>query len=224
MLSQSENFVVTWARKKTQSTSRESSVSTSPTPDFAIRRFEKLGHADCVREAAGPQRSIESASDEIQASQQEKPLETGIPSEAVWQKVKVGLKLPPYKLQKGQLLTNKYVLLQRYLHRNLLWTMNASFSPTTSCLPSSKPTIIRRTEAGFPKLPILAIVERRQNPLSAIVWDEICANDKASLGFVDEGMKINQEQYRRDILEVMVSLEHSYTSADSRVWSESFHV
>ena len=37
-----------------------------------------------------------------------------------------------------------------------------------------------------------------------MVWGGICASAKTPLVFVDQGVKINQEVYRRDILETMV--------------------
>ena len=37
-----------------------------------------------------------------------------------------------------------------------------------------------------------------------MVWGGICASGKIPLVFVDEGVKINQEVYRRDILEAVV--------------------
>ncbi|UYV62185.1 hypothetical protein LAZ67_1008139 [Cordylochernes scorpioides] len=52
-----------------------------------------------------------------------------------------------------------------------------------------------------------AIVEHCQNLQSVMVWAGICASGKTSLAFVDQeegGVKINQEVYRRDILEAVV--------------------
>ena len=51
-----------------------------------------------------------------------------------------------------------------------------------------------------------AIVEHRQNPQSVMVWGGICASGKTPLVFVDQGVKINQEVYRRDILKTVVLL------------------
>ena len=51
-----------------------------------------------------------------------------------------------------------------------------------------------------------AIVEHRQNPQSVMVWGRICASGKTPLVFVDQGVKINQEVYRRDIIETVVLL------------------
>ncbi|GFU46987.1 DDE_3 domain-containing protein [Trichonephila clavipes] len=41
-------------------------------------------------------------------------------------------------------------------------------------------------------------------PKSVMVWGGICANGKTHLGFVEEGAKINQKVYRRDIIEAVV--------------------
>ncbi|GFY24847.1 uncharacterized protein TNCV_2690381 [Trichonephila clavipes] len=43
-----------------------------------------------------------------------------------------------------------------------------------------------------------AIVELRQYPMSVLVWV------KTPLGFVEEGVKINQKVYQRDILKIVV--------------------
>ncbi|KAM8709407.1 hypothetical protein ACLKA7_016243 [Drosophila subpalustris] len=37
-----------------------------------------------------------------------------------------------------------------------------------------------------------------------MVWGGICASGKKTLDFVDQGVKINQEVYRRDILDAVV--------------------
>ena len=49
-----------------------------------------------------------------------------------------------------------------------------------------------------------AIVEHRQKPQSVIVWGGISASGKTPLVFVDQGVKINQDVYRRDILQSVV--------------------
>ncbi|XP_070136102.1 uncharacterized protein [Drosophila bipectinata] len=49
-----------------------------------------------------------------------------------------------------------------------------------------------------------AIIERRQCEQSLMVWGAICATGKTPLVFIDRGVKINQEVYRRDILETVV--------------------
>ncbi|XP_041675294.1 uncharacterized protein LOC121530373 [Drosophila eugracilis] len=49
-----------------------------------------------------------------------------------------------------------------------------------------------------------AIIERRQCEQSLMVWGGICATGKTPLVFIDQGVKSNQEVYRRDILETVV--------------------
>nr|XP_041631943.1 uncharacterized protein LOC121502435 [Drosophila kikkawai] len=49
-----------------------------------------------------------------------------------------------------------------------------------------------------------AIIERRQCEQSLMVWGGICATGKIPLIFIDQGVKINLEVYRRDILETVV--------------------
>ncbi|XP_053949260.1 uncharacterized protein LOC128857534 [Anastrepha ludens] len=53
------------------------------------------------------------------------------------------------------------------------------------------------TEAPGPS----SIVKHCQNPRSVMVWGGICASGKTPLIFIDQGVKINKEVYRRDILE-----------------------
>ncbi|GFU18362.1 DDE_3 domain-containing protein [Trichonephila clavipes] len=50
----------------------------------------------------------------------------------------------------------------------------------------------------------LAIVGHRQYPKSVMVWGRICARGKTSLVFVEEGVKINEKVYQRDIIEAAV--------------------
>ncbi|GFW81938.1 DDE_3 domain-containing protein [Trichonephila clavipes] len=50
----------------------------------------------------------------------------------------------------------------------------------------------------------LEIVEHRQYPKSILVWGGICASDKTCLGFLEEGVEINQNVYQMHILEVVI--------------------
>lgn len=136
--------------------------------------------------------------------------ETGISDRSVRRMVKNDLAFKPYKLQKVQLLTdeNKLVRLQRsrrLIRRHAtqgwekilftdekLFTLEQSHNRQNDRIWSSK-------SPGN-----AAIVENRQNPLSVMVWAGICASGKTPLVFVDQGVKINQEVYRRDILEAVV--------------------
>ncbi|KAM8701702.1 hypothetical protein ACLKA7_004873 [Drosophila subpalustris] len=133
--------------------------------------------------------------------------ETGIKRESVRQMAKKHLGLKPYKLQKVQLLTdeNKRVRLQRcrQLKRRaagqrwerILFTDEKLFTVEQS--HNHQNDRIWSQEAPGTS----AIVEHRQNSKSVMVWGGICASGKTPLVFVDQGVKINQEVYRRDILD-----------------------
>ncbi|GFU87652.1 uncharacterized protein TNCV_2935741 [Trichonephila clavipes] len=49
-----------------------------------------------------------------------------------------------------------------------------------------------------------AIADKRQYPKSVMVWGGIIASSKTPLGFVGEGIKINQKVYQRNIIEAVV--------------------
>ncbi|GFV63127.1 uncharacterized protein TNCV_1345861 [Trichonephila clavipes] len=49
-----------------------------------------------------------------------------------------------------------------------------------------------------------AIVEHHQYPKLVLVWGRICASGKTPLVLGEEGVKINQKVYRRDIIEAVV--------------------
>ena len=115
-----------------------------------------------------------------------------------------------YKLQKVQLLTdeNKRVRLQRcrQLKRRaaaqrwerILFTDEKLFTVEQAHNQQND----RSWSAEAPGTS--AIVEHRQNPESVMVWGGICASGKTTLVLVDQGVKINQEVYRRNILETVV--------------------
>jgi inhibitor of nuclear factor kappa-B kinase subunit alpha len=117
------------------------------------------------------------------------------------------LGLKPYKLRKAQLLTkeNKQVRLQRcralvgwHAARNwerILFTDEKLF--TVEQYHNRQNDRCWSNEAPGAS----AIVTHRQNPQSVMVWAGICASGKTPLVFVDQGVKINQEVYCRDILE-----------------------
>ncbi|GFX05551.1 uncharacterized protein TNCV_3434551 [Trichonephila clavipes] len=50
----------------------------------------------------------------------------------------------------------------------------------------------------------LAIGEYRQYPKSVRVWRGSCSSGKAPLVFVEEGVKVDQKMYQRDIIEAVV--------------------
>ena len=44
-------------------------------------------------------------------------------------------------------------------------------------------------------------VQRRQGPASVMVWAGVCASGKTPLVFLEKGVKVNQEIYRKQVLE-----------------------
>jgi len=136
--------------------------------------------------------------------------ETGISDRSVRRIAKNELNLKPYKLQKVQLLTdeNKRVRIQRcrQLKRraagqrweHILFTDEKIF--TVEQVHNHQNDRIWSAEAPGTS----AVVEHSQNPASVMVWGGICASGKTPLVFIDQGVKINQEVYRRDILEAVV--------------------
>jgi len=136
--------------------------------------------------------------------------ETGIKRESIRRIAKKDLHLKPFKLQKVQLLTddNKRVQLERckrLLRRHaplqwdkILFTDEKLFTVEQAHNHQND----RSWSAEAPGTS--AIVEQRQNPAAVMVWGGICASGKTPLVFVEEGVKINQEVYRRDILEAAV--------------------
>ncbi|KAL7737264.1 hypothetical protein ACLKA6_012888 [Drosophila palustris] len=185
----------------------------------AIRRFNQLGHEgdrpgrgrkSTVNNSANRQIIRKRVKRNPRFSMRKIARETGIKRESVRQMAKKHLGLKPYKLQKVQLLTdeNKRVRLQRcrQLKRRaagqrwerILFTDEKLFTVEQS--HNHQNDRIWSQEAPGTS----AIVEHRQNPKSVMVWGGICASGKTPLVFVDQGVKINQEVYRRDILDAVV--------------------
>lgn len=181
----------------------------------AIKRFKELGH-DGRRPGSGRKRTVNTASNRkiikkrVQRNPRKIARETGISERSVRRIAKEELLLKPYKLHKVQRLTedNKRVRLQRcrQLKRRaagdrwerILFTDEKLFSVEQA--HNCQNDRVWSTEAPGTS----AIVEHRQNPQSVMVWGGICASGKTPLVFVDQGVKINQEVYRRDILEAVV--------------------
>jgi ''Paired box'' domain. len=185
----------------------------------AINRFKELGH-DGRRPGSGRKRTVNtSANRQIirkrvrrnsKVSMRKIARETGMGRESVRQMAKRELGLKPYKLQKVQLLTdeNKRVRLERCLQLKrraaaqrwgrILFTDEKVFTVQQAYNHQND----RSWSAEAPGTS--AIVEHRQNPASVMVWGGICASGKTPLVFVEQGVKINQEVYRRDILEAVV--------------------
>lgn len=182
----------------------------------AIQRFKELGHTG-RRPGSGRKPTVNiSGNRQIiskrvrrnsRLSMRRVARETGINRESVRLIAKNILRLKPYKLHKGQFLTdsNKLVRLQRcqmlmqraagqqwkrfLFSDEKLFTVEQGYNHQNDRIWSTDAP--RNSE----------IVERRQNPKSVMVWGGICSTGKTPLVFVDAGLKINQEMYRRDILE-----------------------
>ncbi|XP_023230490.1 uncharacterized protein LOC111630602 [Centruroides sculpturatus] len=120
------------------------------------------------------------------------------------------LRLKPYKFQKIQLPTdeNKRMQLQRCRQlkcwaagqqwESILFTHKKLFSIQQAHNHQND----RNWSAEAPGCSV--IIKHRQNPMSVMVWDGICARGKTPLVFVDQGAKINQDVYCRDVLEAVI--------------------
>jgi len=184
-----------------------------------IKRYKELGH-DGRRPGSGRKRTVNTSANRqlirkrikrnARVSMRKIARETGISDRSVRRMAKEEFNLRPYKLQKVQLLTddNKRVRLQRcrqLKHRaagqrweRILFTDEKLFTVEQAHNHQND----RYWSAEVPGTS--AIVERRQNPASVMVWAGICATGKTPLVFVEQGVKINQDVYRRDILEAVV--------------------
>lgn len=181
-----------------------------------IRRFEELGHTG-RRSGSGRKRTVRTVRNRelirervrrnSGISMRKIARETGISDTSVRRIAKEDLKLKPYKLQKVQLLTddNKRVRLDRckqLLRRHVPLNWERIVFSDEKLFTVEQAHNHQNDRSWCREAPgTSAIVERRQNPKSVMVWAGICASGKTPLIFVDEGVKINQEVYRRDILE-----------------------
>lgn len=186
---------------------------------YVIARYKELGH-EGDRPGRGRKRTANTSRNRkiIKKRVMRNPRvsirniarETGISHSSVYRMAKKELNLKPYKLRKGQLLTdaNKAVRLQKcmqLLHRaagerweKIVFTDEKLF--TIEQCHNHQNDRIWSTENPGPS----AIVTHRQKPQSVMVWAGICASGKTPLIFLDNGVKMNQEMYRRDILEAVV--------------------
>ena len=182
----------------------------------AVNRFKELGH-DGRRPGSGRRRTVNTSVNcqiirkrvkrNSRVSMRKIACETGMKRESVRQMAKRELNLMPYKVQ---LLTdeNKRVRLQRCCQlkrraaaqrwERILFTDEKLFTVEQAHNHQND----RSWSAEAPATS--TIVEHHQNPQSVMVWGGICASGKTPLVFVDQGVKINQEVYRRDILETVV--------------------
>lgn len=185
----------------------------------AVKRFRELGH-DGDRRGRGRKRNVNSFRNRNiikkrvdrnpRVSLRKIARETGISRESVRRIAKTELKLRPYKLTKGQLLTdeNKRVrlercrkLLKRAAHSNwehILFSDEKLFS-VQQVFNRQNDRIWSRSPPGNS-----SIVPRRQGSKSLMVWAGICATGKTPLVFINSGVKINKDVYQKDILEDVV--------------------
>ena len=137
-------------------------------------------------------------------------LETGISLELGSRVAIQELKLKPYKLQRVQLLTAENKRLERYprLFRRVAPLILGRILFTDEQLFAIEQAHNYQNDRSWcaEASGMSAIVEHRQNPKSVVVSAGICATGKAPLVFVDEGVKIGQNVYHRDILDAVVVL------------------
>lgn len=189
------------------------------TVSYAIKRFKELGH-DGERSGRGRKCSVNTQRNRkvIKKRVQRNPRismrkvarEMKINRETARLMAKEELGLRPFKMKKAQKLTeeNKRTRLQRckgLLKRaagdrwqTFLYSDEKLFSIEQAY--NSQNDRVWSAEAPGPS----CIVERRQRPQSVMVWGGICASGKTPLVFVDQGVKINQQTYRKLILEDVV--------------------
>ncbi|KAM8707532.1 hypothetical protein ACLKA7_005075 [Drosophila subpalustris] len=155
----------------------------------AIRRFNELGHEgdrpgrgrkSTVNNSANRQIIRKRVKRNPRVSMRKIARETGIKRESVRQMAKKHLGLKPYKLQKVQLLTDEKMPPTQASGRRI-WSQEA---------PVPRGYVGHRRTSPKPK--------------SVMVWGGICASGKTPLVFVDQRVKINQEVYRRDILDAVI--------------------
>lgn len=189
------------------------------TVSYAVNRFKELGH-DGDRLGRGRKRTVNTSRNRKiikkrvirnpHVSMRKIARQTGIARESVRMIAKKELNLHPYKLKQGQMLTddNKRIRLERcreLLKRaatpnweRILFSDEKLFSVEQS-YNGQNDRIWSTSSPGN-----ASIVQHRQNPKSVMVWAGICATGKTPLVFIDSGVKINKDVYRKDILEDVV--------------------
>ena len=129
--------------------------------------------------------------------------EVGNNRESVRKKSKEDLKLKPYKLRKAQLLTEKNKLIRPERYKKL--ALRAAGDKLKDFLFSDEKLFTveqlhnhQNDMIWSPEAPgSTGIVTHRQNPRSVMVWGGVCTSSKPPLIFIDQGVKVNQEVYRR---------------------------
>lgn len=199
----------------------------------AIKRFKELNTSD-DRKGRGRKRTVRTAYNRKiirqrinrnpKISMRRVALETKISNRSVRRIVKEELMLFPYKFRKAQFLTDKNkmvrlqkckLLLSRHVALNWenilftdekIFTIEQQFNLQNNRIWSSS----RPDES--------AIISRRQGAQSVMVWGGICASGKTPLIFVEKGVKLNKENYLRDILQSVV-LPWSQQHFENQFWT-----
>uniref|UniRef100_A0A914VSL0 Transposase n=1 Tax=Plectus sambesii TaxID=2011161 RepID=A0A914VSL0_9BILA len=113
--------------------------------------------------------------------------DVGISHESVRKTVKNVLGLKPYKQQEAHLLTETTKTTRLERCKRLKRRFGAGQH--------------RRIVFSDEKLFTIKIVGRSQKPKSVMVWGGVTHSGKTPLVFIDEGVKVNQDVYRQQILE-----------------------
>ena len=198
-----------------------------------MNRFKELGH-DGDRHVRGRKQTVNTSQNlkiikkrvnrNPHVSMRKMAHETGISRRSVQLIAKRKLNLHPYKFRKQQKLTddNKQIRLDRcreLLKRagtlnweRILFSDEKLFSVERS-YNSQNDRIWCASSPGNS-----SIVQHRQNPKSIMVWARICATGKTPLLFIDSGVKMNKEIYRKEIFEGLV-LPWSHQHFGNQFWT-----
>lgn len=136
--------------------------------------------------------------------------ELGVSRSTVQRIVANDLKLKAYKLRKAQLLEDKDKKVR--LQRCRLITRRAATEKWKNILFTDEKLLCIEQAHNHQNDRIysssrpgeVAVIPHRQKPDSVMVWGGICSTGKTPLIFIEKGVKINQEIYRRDILDAVV--------------------
>jgi AraC-like DNA-binding protein len=185
----------------------------------AIKRYDELGHLG-DRPGRGRKRTVRTPrlrhivkqrlTRNPQAKVRKMARDLGVSHSTLQRVVKNELKLTAYKLRKAQRLDDKdkKIRLERCrllkarsageAWKNIVFT-DENFFTIEQSHNRQNDRIYSSSRPGA-----TAIIPHRQKPDSVMVWGGICSTGKTPLVFVEKGVKMDQEIYRRDILESVV--------------------
>lgn len=184
-----------------------------------IKRFNELGHIG-DRPGRGKKRTVRTPRlrNVIKKRLDRNPRtkvrkmarDLGISRSTVQRIVAHDLNLKAYKLRKAQLLEDKDKKVR--LERCRLIKKRAAAEKWNHILFSDEKLFSieqahnhQNDRMYYPSRPgAIAVIPHRQKPESVMVWGGICSTGKTPLIFIEKGVKINQEIYKRDILEAVV--------------------